>query len=127
MDSQFNTLIKSYSDNFIQHKVTGSDKFKKGYESSEKGIESILSKMEDMVNEQKQQISDFYKSGIQKRLSNLDQRNSFLERRVVSKDDIIAAEMRNKTTSPSITFSLEPWQYITLGLLGATAVGLSVL
>lgn len=126
MDSQFNSLLKSYSDNYIQFKVTGSQKYQQGYESAQKGIDSILSQLKDVVNEQKQQISDFYKSGVEQKVSQLSQRNSFLQRDIVSeKDEIEAANMRAE--HPVAIPPVQTWQYVALGILGVSAVGLSVM
>jgi hypothetical protein len=128
MDSQFTTLLKSYSDNYIQFKVTGSASYKNGYTSAQQGLDSIISQLQDNVNAQKQQISDFYKSGVEQKILDLDQRNKFLQRGIVSEqDEITAARMRAETPISPTSSSIQTWQYVTLGILGATAVGLSIL
>ena len=125
MDSQFNTLLRSYSDNYIQFKVTGSPKYQQGYVSAQQGLDSILSQLKSSVDSQKQQISEFYKSGVEQKVVELDQRNRFLQRGLVSeKDEVTAAQMRS---SPSVLPVIQTWQYIALGVLGVTAIGLSVM
>ena len=124
MDSQFNSLLRSYSDNYIQFKVTGNSRYQQGYVSAQQGLDSILNQLQTTVDGQKQQIGEFYKSGVEQKLVDLEQRNRFLQRGLVSeKDEIVAAQMRSQ--SPQI--SIQPWQYITIGLLSATAIGLSVM
>jgi hypothetical protein len=124
MDSQFNSLLRSYSDNYIQFKVTGNSRYQQSYTSAQQGLDSILSQLQTAVDAQKQQIGAFYKSGIEQKLVELEQRNRFLQRGLVSeRDEIVAAQMRSQDTQMSI----QPWQYITLGILSATAIGLSVM
>jgi hypothetical protein len=127
MDSQFNTLLRSYSDNYIQFKVTGAPKFQQGYTAAQQGIESILSQMKTMVDAQKQQMSEFYKSGIEQKVTELNQRNRFLQRGLVSEsDEVTAAHMRSDTSSIQLP-AIQTWQYVTIGILGVTAIALSVM
>jgi hypothetical protein len=127
MDSQFNTLLRSYSDNYIQFKVTGAPKFQQGYTAAQQGIESILSQMKTMVDAQKQQMSEFYKSGIEQKVTELNQRNRFLQRGLVSEsDEVTAAHMRSDSSSIQLPV-VQTWQYVTIGVLGATAIALSVM
>ncbi len=126
MDSQFNSLLRSYSDNYIQFKVTGNPVYQQGYTSAQQGLDRIIDQLQTMVDSEKQQIANFYKSGVEQRMLELNQRNKFLERGIVSeKDEATAATMRAST--PPSTFTVQPWQYITLGVLGAISVGLMIL
>lgn len=128
MDSQFNTLTRSYSDNYVQFKITGNTNYQKAYESAQQGLDNIISQLQDTVNVQKQQIAAFYKSGVEQKITDLEQRNRFLQRGIVSeKDEITAAQMRSETPLAVSSPSIPTWQYVTLGLLGVTAVGLSVM
>lgn len=128
MDSQFNSLIQSYSNNYIQYKVTGNTNYQNAYTSAQQGLESIISQLQNAVNEQKGQISAFYKSGVEQKLTDLEQRNRFLQRGIVSeKDEITSAEMRAQAPPPTSIPTVQTWQYIALGVLGATAIGLSVM
>ena len=126
MDSQFNTLVRSYSDNYIQFKVTGSPKYQTAYQSAQQGLESILSQLGSTVNNQKRQISEFYKSGVEQKLQDLEQKNKFLQRGIVDqKDELTASTMRAE--SPSPLSSIQTWQYYTLGGLAIASVALSLL
>ena len=128
MDSQFTTLLKSYSDNYIQFKVTGKDSYKNGYTSAQQGLESIISQLQDNVGSQKQQIGDFYKSGVEQKILDLNQRNTFLQRGIVSEqDEIVAAQMRAESPVAATVSSIQTWQYVTAGVLAVTAIGLSVM
>ena len=126
MDSQFNTLVRSYSDNYIQFKVTGSSKYQSAYQAAQQGLETILSQLGSTVNNQKRQISEFYKSGVEQKLQDLEQRNRFLQRGIIDeKDQITAADIRSQVPSP--LSSIQTWQYYTIGGLVIASVVLSVL
>lgn len=126
MDSQFNSLVRSYSDNYIQFKVTGAPRYQTAYQSAQQGIQSILSQLQETVDTQKRQISEFYKSGVEQKLQDLEQRNRFLQRGIVSeKDEIVAAQMRAQ--GPSVLGSVPTWQYYTAGGLVIASVVLSLL
>ena len=126
MDSQFNSLIQSYSNNYVQYKVTGNTSYQTAYTSAQQGLDSIIGQLQNAVNSQKSQIAKFYKSGVEQKLTDLQHRNRFLQRGIVSeKDEITAAKMRSETPAPTPT--VQTWQYIALGVLGATAIGLSVM
>lgn len=128
MDNQFNSLIRSYSDNYVQFKVTGNSNYQNGFTSAQQGLDSIISQLQSQVDAQKQQIADFYKSGVEQKITDLEQRNRFLQRGIVSeKDEITAAQMRSETPQTTSSPSIRSWQYVALGVLGITAVGLSVL
>lgn len=127
MDSQFNSLLRSYSDNYVQFKVTGNATYQNGYSAAQQGLDSIISQLQTAVDAQKQQIGDFYKSGVEQKLVDLEQRNRFLQRGLVSeRDEIVAAQMRAETPPPG-ALSIQTWQYVTLGALGIMAIGLSVM
>jgi hypothetical protein len=64
MDSQFNTLARSYHDNFLEHRVTGEDRYQTSYEGAKEGIENILKTMNDDVQKKQQELADFYRSGV---------------------------------------------------------------
>lgn len=126
MDSQFNSLRQSYSDNYIQFKVTGNPTYQNAFTSAQQGLDSIIAQLQTKVDAQKQQIAAFYKSGVEQKLTDLEQRNRFLQRGIVyEKDEITAAQMRSQPTF--IMPTIQTWQYLTLGALGITAVALSVM
>lgn len=125
MDNSFNSLLRSYSDNYIQFKVTGNKRYADGYTSAQQGLDNIISQMDQQNSSNKQSLADFYKSGVEQRLTNASQQKAFLGRNLIEqKDEATAAMMRQ---SGSFTPTIQTWQYIALGVLGATAIGLSVI
>lgn len=129
MDSQFNSLIQSYNSNYVQYRVTGNQTYQSGYTSAQQGLDSILSQLQEEVDNEKTRISDFYKSGIEQTMNTLQQKNRKLQRGIVSeKDEIVAAEMRNTHPLPAPSSPmLTTTQYVALGVLGVAILGLSVL
>jgi hypothetical protein len=129
MDSQFNSLIQSYNSNYIQYKITGNPSYQSGYVSAQQALDSIIAQLQQEVNAEKTSISDFYKSGVEQTLNSLQQKNRKLQRGIVmEKDDITAERIRNEQSIPSpsppmITTN----QYIMMGVLGATILGLSLM
>lgn len=127
MDSQFNNLTRSYSDNYVQYKITGNPTYQTAYQSAKQGLDTIIGKLNDQVTSGNNKISAFYKSGVEQRISELSTANKQLQRGIVAeKDDIEAAKMRGVQSMPT-TISLSTWQYVTLGGLGAAILGLSLL
>lgn len=127
MDSQFNKLRQSYSDNYIQYKVTGNSSYQNAYTSAQQGLESIISQLKDSVDTEKKDMSDFYKSGIEQKLQQLDSNNKLLQRGILSeKDDIIASQLRKSSPPPSSPI-ISTTQYVLLGGLVATMAIMSFL
>ena len=129
MDSQFNSLIQSYSSNFVQYKVTGNQSYQNGYTAAQQGLDSIISELQAEVNSGKSQIADFYKSGVEQKVKSLDAKNRKLQRGIITeKDDITAAKIRGEQPAPPPTPpTVSTDQYIAIGVLGAVIVGLSML
>lgn len=129
MDSQFNSLIQSYSSNFVQYKITGNQSYQNGYTAAQQGLDSIIKELQSEVDSGKAQITAFYKSGIEQKIKSTDEKNRKLQRGLISeKDEIAAAKMRNESPAPSPSPpSISMNQYIALGVLGATIVGLSLI
>jgi hypothetical protein len=129
MDSQFNSLIQSYNSNYIQYKITGNPSYQSGYVSAQQGLDSIISQLQQEVTAEKSSISDFYKSGVEQTLNSLQQKNRKLQRGIImEKDDIEAEKIRNEQSMPSPSPpSISTNQYIMLGVLGATILGLSLM
>ena len=127
MDSQFNSLIQSYSSNFVQYKVTGNQSYQNGYTSAQQGLDSIINDLQSEVDSGKAQISAFYKSGIEEKIKSVDAKNRKLQRGILSeKDEIAGAKIRNETSAP-MSPSVSTSQYIALGVLGVTMIGLSMI
>lgn len=129
MDSQFNSLIQSYSSNFVQYKVTGSQSYQNGYTAAQQGLDSIISELQSEVNSGKAQIADFYKSGVEQTVKSLDAKNRKLQRGIITeKDDIAAAKIRNEQPAPAPSLpTVSTTQYIAVGVLVATILGFSMI
>jgi hypothetical protein len=115
MDSQFNTLVRSYHDNFLEHRVTGEDRYQTSYEGAREGIENILNSMNESVQNKQMELADFYRSGVRDNLRDL--KNSLAEQN----DLKIAAQKRQEgksVTAPSLT-----WHYVGLGVLAVATLG----
>jgi hypothetical protein len=127
MDSQFNNLRQSYSDNYIQYKVTGNPSYQNAYTSAQQGLESIIDQLTNTVNTEKKGLSDFYKSGIEQKLQKLDSNNKLLQRGIISeKDEVIAAQIRQSAPPPPSP-SISTTQYILLGGLTTAVIVMSFL
>lgn len=100
MDNQFNTLTRSYYDNFLQYKLTGNPSYKQAYESAQQGLDQIVQSLQQQNTDQKKSISNFYNEDVEGRLRDLRSQTRDAERKIVSENDqVIAAEMRSKTVS----------------------------
>jgi len=127
MDSQFNKLRQAYSDNYIQFKVTGSSKYQSAYQSAQQGLDSIIDQLSQAVNTDKKGMADFYKSGVEQKLQQMDQNNKQLQRGILTeKDEVTAARLRQNNLPPPPP-SVTTTQWIALGVLVAASLGLSVL
>ena len=126
MDSQFNKLKQAYSDNYIQFKVTGNSNYQTAYQSAQQGLDSIIDQVSQAVKTDKKGMADFYKSGVEQRLQQLDQNNKQLQRGILSeKDEITAARMRENNLPPAAP-SVTTTQWIALGVLVVASLGLSM-
>jgi len=124
MDNQFNTLTRSYHDNFLQYKLTGNPSYKQAYESAQQGLDQIVQSLQQQNTEQKKSISSFYNEDVEGRLRDLRSQTKDTERKIVSENDqVIAAEMRSKAVSGESSNTI----YYVLGgiaVLGVVAMGL---
>jgi hypothetical protein len=126
MDSQFNTLTQSFSNNYIEFRVTGDTKYQSAYTSAMQGLQSIVNSLKQNVDAQKKNISDFYQSGIVESIQEKEANKKLMQRGIVTqKDDIIANNMRENAPVPVESISTN--QYIALGVSGAILVGLTLL
>lgn len=127
MDKQFTTLRSSYYDNYLQYKLTGNQSYQNSYMSAEQGIQAILSSLQDQINSEKQQVSSFYNTDIEGKLRDDQSKIRNAQRNILKESDAVtAAKMRNEpltTSMPSVPTSY----YISIGVLTAAAVLLSVL
>jgi hypothetical protein len=124
MDTQFNTLIRSYHDNFLQYRLSGDSGYENSYKSAQQGIESILSSLRSDVQSQDSQISSFYSDDVEGRLRELQSETRRAQASIVTdKDALEAAQLRGTASEPQSLTS----RYIALGVLSAIAIGLSVM
>ena len=124
MDGQFNTLIRSYHDNFLQHRLTGNPSYENSYKSAQQGIESILSSLRSEVQSQTSEISSFYSDDVEGRLREIKSETRQAQSNLVAnKDEMEGAQLRGTPAEPQNMNS----RYIALGVLGAIAVALTVL
>jgi len=128
MDSQFNTLLRSFHDNYLQYKITGDPNYQTSYASAEEGLNTIVSTMTDEVNAQKKQIADFYKSGVEENLNDLQATNRSLQHGILSEHDLkTTAQMRQDSlTTPIPAPSITTAQYIIMGMLLLAVGGLMI-
>jgi hypothetical protein len=102
MDGQFNTLVRSYHDNFLQYRLTGNPSYKQAYEGAQQGLDQIVSSLEQQNTDQKKNISSFYNEDVEGRIRDLRSQTRDTERNIVSENDqVIAAQMRATGTSSS--------------------------
>ena len=128
MDSQFNSLVQSYSSNYVQYKVTGNPSYQNGYIAAQQGLDTIIGQLQDQVDSGKQQIAAFYKSGVEQKITDLNLKNRKLQRGILTqKDDITAAKMRGEQPAHPTFAPVSTSQYIALGVLGVTMVALMAL
>jgi type VII secretion effector (TIGR04197 family) len=122
MDSQFNTLVSSYRDNYVQYKVTGNTKFQSAYESAQQGIQTILNSLENEVSNEKQEINDFYSKDIEGQLQKTNSKSKYLRTGIMDEHDLTkTAEIRQSQLSSPVTPGISTSEYTTLGVLVAIA------
>jgi hypothetical protein len=121
MDKQFTTLKSSYYDNYLQYKLTGNASYQNSYMSAEQGIQSILSSLQDQVDIQNRQITDFYNTDVEGKLRNLQSNIRSSQRNMLKEsDEAVAASMRNVPSSTS--FSVPQPYIISIGVLSGAAI-----
>lgn len=124
MDGQFNTLVRSYHDNFLQYKLTGNAAYQNSYQSAQQGIETILSNLESENSKQKKDITNFYSEDVEGNLRDLQSQTRDTRRKIASENDqIIAAQMRTTGLSTPVEPTMTN-RYIALGIMSVIAFGL---
>ena len=129
MDSQWNSLIQSYHSNFVQYKITGNPSYEKAYTAAQDGLTSVLNQLLGEVQDQKDSITNFYKTGAEQNVIEKQQLKRKLEGSLLmQKDEIEAAKIRSQPDSiPLPTPPISTTQYVILGVTGAIALILFVL
>ena len=126
MDNQFNTLISSYRDNYLQYKVTGQSKFQTAYQSAQQGIQSILDNLSAQSAETKAKINDFYSQDVEGQMKKLNSKSKFLRGGIVGEKDLTKTAQIRQAQLTSPVPSLSTTQYVILGVLCAMTAGLMI-
>jgi len=127
MDSQFNTFVQSFSNNYIEHKITGDSKYESAYKSAREGLDKIVSQMDENVQNQRKAITNFYDSGIIQKIQESETNNRLLQRGILTEmDEIVASKMRESSPNPP-TKTITTSQYIILGVGTVILAGLTFL
>jgi hypothetical protein len=124
MDNQFDTLSRSYHDNYLQYSTTGKESYKTSYEAAEKGLQSIIDSLSKQVHENTTAINDTLGSNASSDLAaKQDSLNNIGIGIHKQRDRVTAAQMRQPP--PPVPFSHQT-QYNLIGVLLVTIVLLQV-
>jgi len=122
MDNQFNTLARSYHDNYIEYATTGGESYRNGYESAQKGLEEIIASLTKQVNENADNIKlAVGKSGaaqFREKQAILNNIGAYIQQQ---SDRVEQGKMRLPAVSRGKTYTNE---YFVLSLLFLAIVGL---
>jgi len=126
MDNQFNTLMRSYHDNYLQFKLTGNTKYQIAYEAAEQGLDAIVLAKNQAVQSDAQNIESTLGADAENKMKDVKSQSVHLGQGLVEQnDEEVAAQMRNiATTAAPVSLTT---QYIIIGVLVATIAGLSFL
>lgn len=130
MDSQFNTLIRSYHDNYLEYKISGNSSYQQSYQAAKQGIETILSTMENENAITQKDITAFQNQNVEEKLRDIQSDKIESQRKVITENDqLISAEMRAKSVDMPASAPQESMtgRYIGLGVLGAMSLLLMIL
>jgi len=124
MDNQFNTLMRSYHDNFLQYKLTGDSKYQVAYEAAQKGLDSIIVSRNQAVEADAKNIQNTLGADSENKMKDIKSQSIHLGHGLLEEhDEEVAAKLRN-VSAPPVSLTT---QYIILGVLVATIAGLSFL
>jgi hypothetical protein len=127
MDNQFNTLMRSYHDNFLQYKLTGAQKYQVAYEAAQKGLDSIIVSRNQGVESDAKNIQNTLGADSENKMKDIKSQSIHLGHGLLEqRDEEVAAKLRNVSAPSAPPVSLTT-QYIILGVLVATIAGLSFL
>jgi len=126
MDNQFNTLMRSYHDNYVQYKLTGAPKYKTAYEAAQTGLDTIVVAKNKSVETDAQNIQNTIGTDSENKMKDIKSQSVHLGEGLVRKHDLEkAAEMR--LTPPSQPTPSPIFQYVAIGIMFATIAALSIL
>jgi hypothetical protein len=124
MDNQFNTLMRSYHDNYLQFKLTGAQKYQTAYEAAEKGLDSIILSKNKQVESDTKNIQNTIGADAENKMKDVKSQSVHLGQGLVDEHDAeIASEMR---LSAPVQATTPVFQYVAIGIMVATVVALSV-
>ena len=124
MDNQFNTLMRSYHDNYLQYKLTGDQKYQAAYQAAEKGLDSIILAKNQSVESDAQNIQNTIGADSENKMKDLKSQSIHLGQGLLDEHDAkTAAEMR-------LNLPVQPppqpiFQYVVIGIMLVTIVGLN--
>lgn len=129
MDSQFNTLARSYHDNFLQYKLTGIPSYQGAYRSALQDMDRILLTMSDENTKQKKEISDFFNQDIEGKIKDVRYKKQDAKRKIISENDqLVSAEMRSLGGTTEVIDQPDMTnRWIALGVMSVVAVLLGIL
>lgn len=107
MDTQFNTLIRSYHDNFLEYRLTNKPSNQDAYKKAEADIIALLTDMKTRNEKAQKDISDFYKNDVQGNLSKIKNETQETQKKLLTlNDQVISAEMRIEPQTPPVDNTL---------------------
>jgi hypothetical protein len=125
MDNQFNTLMRSYHDNYLQFKLTGNTKYQKAYEAAEQGLDAIVLAKNQAVQSDAQNIQSTLGADAENKMKDVKSQSVHLGQGLIDQHDAeVASEMR--LSAPAQTPVTPIFQYVAIGIMVATIVALSV-
>jgi hypothetical protein len=125
MDNQFNTLMRSYHDNYLQFKLTGNTKYQIAYEAAEQGLDAIVLAKNQEVQSDAQNIQSTLGADSENKMKDVKSQSVHLGQGLIDQhDEEVASEMR---LSGPVEAPVTPiFQYVAIGIMVATIVALSV-
>lgn len=125
MDNQFNTLMRSYHDNYLQFKLTGNAKYQTAYEAAEKGLDAIVLAKNQAVQSDAKNIQSTLGADAENKMKDIKSQSVHLGQGLIDQhDEEVASEMR--LSAPVQTPVTPIFQYVAIGVMVATIVALSV-
>jgi hypothetical protein len=127
MDNQFNTLMRSYHDNYLQYKLTGAPKYKTAYEGAQTGLDTIVVAKNKAVETDAQMIKNTLETDAENKMKDVKSQSVHLGHGLLEEhDEEVAAQLRNSSTPPSAPAVSPIFQYVAIGIMVATIVALTV-
>ena len=124
MDNQFNTLMRSYHDNYLQYKLTRDQKYQRAYQAAEKGLDSIILAKNQSVQSDAENIQTTIGANSENKMKDLKSQSIHLGQGLIDEHDAeTAAKMR--LNAPIQATSQPIFQYVVIGIMLVTIVGLN--